>query len=235
VSSIRKRLTYANVMSTIAVFFVLAGATAYAAHHLGRRSVGAKQLKVNAVTTAKLKRNAVSRAKIKSGAVDTTKIADGTVTGADINLPATPFSRVILRMRGNSTLAVSAAAFQIYPLSPSTYVQAPEEVDSYAGALDLTFPAACTVPRSAIAYVAVDPANPLKPTLSDVVGVGQAEDTVGGDLSKRIEIGPYPGAGGRFEPGVAKTHSVFLVVEGKCKAGSGITATSGAVDVIGTR
>jgi hypothetical protein len=37
---IRKRLTYANVMSSIAVFLVLGGATALAAGQLGKNSVG---------------------------------------------------------------------------------------------------------------------------------------------------------------------------------------------------
>jgi len=219
-------------MSSIAVFLVLGGATAFAAHHLGRRSVGAKQLKSNAVTTAKLKRNAVSRAKIKKEAVDTTKIADGSVTGADINLPTTPFSRVTERMRGSSILPMSTA-LQVYPLSPSTYVQPPEEVDSYAGAVDLTFSAACAAPRSANAYVLVDPADPLKPEPGDIVASGQIGNPVEGTLSQRLEIGS--GTGGRFEPGTAKPHNVFLVVEGKCGTGGGIVASAGAVDVIGTR
>lgn len=51
---IRKRLTYANVMSSIAVFLVLGGA-AFAAIKLPKNSVGAKQLKNNAVTSAKVK------------------------------------------------------------------------------------------------------------------------------------------------------------------------------------
>ena len=59
---IRKRLTYANVMSSIAVFLVLGGA-AIAAVQLPQNSVGAKQLKKQAVTTAKLKNNAVTGAK----------------------------------------------------------------------------------------------------------------------------------------------------------------------------
>jgi len=62
---IRKRLTYANVMSSIAVFLVLGGATAFAAGHLGKNTVGTKQLKKNAVTTAKIKKHAVTGAKIK--------------------------------------------------------------------------------------------------------------------------------------------------------------------------
>jgi hypothetical protein len=52
--SVRKRLTYANVMSSIAVFLVLGGATAFAASTLGKNTVGAKQLKKGAVTLAKI-------------------------------------------------------------------------------------------------------------------------------------------------------------------------------------
>jgi hypothetical protein len=61
-------------MSSIAVFLVIGGATAFAA--LGKNTVGSKQLKKNAVTTAKIKNSAVTGAKIKNG----------TVTGAKINL-----------------------------------------------------------------------------------------------------------------------------------------------------
>lgn len=70
------KLTYANVMATIAVFLVLAGATAVAAGHLGKNSVGSKQLKKNAVTTSKIKNAAVTGAKIKAGSI----------TGNNINL-----------------------------------------------------------------------------------------------------------------------------------------------------
>ncbi|HEU5253168.1 MAG TPA: hypothetical protein VFU16_07585 [Solirubrobacterales bacterium] len=72
---IRKRLTYANVVSSIALFLVLGGATALAAG-LAKNSVGSKQIKKNAVTSAKIKNNAVTTAKIKNGAI----------TGAKVNL-----------------------------------------------------------------------------------------------------------------------------------------------------
>jgi hypothetical protein len=75
-NQIRKRLTYANVMSSIAVFLVLGGATAIAAGQLGKNTVGTKQLKKNAVTTAKVKKEAITGAKIKKG----------TITGANVNL-----------------------------------------------------------------------------------------------------------------------------------------------------
>ncbi len=74
---IRKRLTYANVMSSMAVFLVLGGATAFAA--LGKNTVGSKQLKKNAVTTAKIKNNAVTTAKIKNGAVTGAKLDESTL------------------------------------------------------------------------------------------------------------------------------------------------------------
>jgi hypothetical protein len=76
VKQIRKRLTYANVMSSLAVFLVIGGASAFAASQLGKNSVGTKQLKSNAVTTAKIKKEAVTAKKIKKG----------TITGAQINL-----------------------------------------------------------------------------------------------------------------------------------------------------
>ncbi|HET6997309.1 MAG TPA: hypothetical protein VFI03_01840 [Solirubrobacterales bacterium] len=72
---IRKRLTYANVMSSIAVFLVLGGAMAVAAS----TKIGSKQLKANAVTTGKIKKSAVTTAKIKDNAVNGTKVDEATL------------------------------------------------------------------------------------------------------------------------------------------------------------
>ncbi len=72
---IRKRLTYANVMSSIAVFLVLGGATAFAA-----TKIGSNEIKSNAITTGKIKKEAVSAGKLKSSAVVTSKLANGAVT-----------------------------------------------------------------------------------------------------------------------------------------------------------
>ena len=79
---IRKRLTYANVMSSIAVFMVLGGA-AFAATQLPKNSVGSKQLKKNAVTAAKIKKDAVTGAKVKNGSLAASDFAAG-------QLPAGP-------------------------------------------------------------------------------------------------------------------------------------------------
>lgn len=74
VKQIRKRLTYANVMSSIAVFLVLGGATAFAAS-----KIGTSQIKANAITTGKIKKNAVTTAKIKKDAVTGAKVKESTL------------------------------------------------------------------------------------------------------------------------------------------------------------
>jgi len=81
VKQIRKRVTYANVMSSIAVFLVLGGASAYAA-----KKIGSNEIKGNSITTGKLKKNAVTASKIKQNSITTAKIKNGAVTGPKINL-----------------------------------------------------------------------------------------------------------------------------------------------------
>jgi hypothetical protein len=71
----RLKLTYSNVMATIAVFIALGGVS-YAASSLSKNSVGTPQLRSGAVTGAK----------IKNGAVTTAKLANGAVTGPKLDL-----------------------------------------------------------------------------------------------------------------------------------------------------
>lgn len=76
---IRKHITFANVMSSIAVFLVLGGGAAYAA-----KKIGSNEIKGNSITTGKLKKNAVTASKIKKNSVTVAKIKNGAVTGAKI-------------------------------------------------------------------------------------------------------------------------------------------------------
>jgi hypothetical protein len=66
--SLRRRLSYANVMATFAVFMVLGGG-AYAAVTLPPGSVGKTQLREGAVTKSKIARRAVGTRKITPGSV----------------------------------------------------------------------------------------------------------------------------------------------------------------------
>jgi hypothetical protein len=238
---LRDRLTYANVVSTLALFLVLAGGAAYAAR-VAKKSVGAPQLKANAVTTAKIKANAVTNRKIKANAVGTGKIKDGAiesakiaaagVRGSDIDLDSTPFGRVTHEARGSSIAPITGSE-QIYPLSGATFTQAADETDAFYGALDVRFAATCNLPRFVSARIVLDAKDPLDPEPFEIVAAGSvSEDSGGGTLERRLELSP---TSSRFEPGAARSHTIDLVSYGNCASGSGISAVFGGVDVIGVR
>jgi hypothetical protein len=105
-------------MSSIAVFFVLGGATAFATTQLAKNSVGTGQLKRNAVTAAKIKRNAVTSTKIKKGAVTGAKIklsSLGTVPSASTAGALTGLSRKGLVQLTPTNGATEAAAREAAP------------------------------------------------------------------------------------------------------------------------
>lgn len=79
-----KRLTYANVTATIALFLAVGGASAFAVGQLPGKSVGAKQLRPGAVTADKLRKHAVTAPKIMGEAVKTGKIANFAVKEAKL-------------------------------------------------------------------------------------------------------------------------------------------------------
>lgn len=126
---VRKRLTYANVMSSLAVFLVLGGGAAVAAKTvLPKNSVGAKQIKKNAVTAAKIKKNAITTAKLKNNAVTGAKINEATLgpvpnatnaTNAINAENATNWSRykpvsLVKASHGQTPLLFSYGPFSIY-------------------------------------------------------------------------------------------------------------------------
>lgn len=72
--TISQRLSYANVVATLALFIALGGVS-WAAVKLPKNSVGSAQIKKNAITSAKIKKNAITGSKIKNNSL----------TGGDIN------------------------------------------------------------------------------------------------------------------------------------------------------
>lgn len=78
----KPRLSYANVVSTLALFLALTGTLAYAASKLPNRSVGEPQLRPGAVTAEKIRTNAVTAPKIKAEAIKQGKIANGSIVAA---------------------------------------------------------------------------------------------------------------------------------------------------------
>jgi len=80
-SALRDRLSYANVMATIAVFLALGGIS-WAAATLPRNSVGAVQLKKNAVTGSKVKDRSLTAADFRKDALPAGPKGDPGTQGA---------------------------------------------------------------------------------------------------------------------------------------------------------
>ena len=78
-SSARSKLTYANVMSTIAVFLAVGGGT-FALAVAKKNSVTSTSIRNGQVKTKDLGQNAVRTPKIADAAVTTPKVADGAIT-----------------------------------------------------------------------------------------------------------------------------------------------------------
>ena len=240
------RLTYANVVSTLALFLVLTGGAAVAAHrYLTKKSVGTPQLKANAVTTSKIKANAittrklkkiaVSTEKLKENAVNNEKILDKAVTGDKIDFETVPFARVVHRASSSTPVSLKSGELVLYPLESPGYTQKPHEDDSFLGALDVTFAATCKGQRWVEGIVLLDVSDPLSPTPFDVVAQGRVEENPGsGGVSRRVELSSAGVASPtRFEPGSPKPHKLNLIAESHCETGNGVNATFGGVDVVG--
>lgn len=131
--SVLSRMTYANVVASLALFVALGGA-GFAASQLPKNSVGTSQIKNNAVVaakikssaveSAKLKNDAVVAAKIKNGAIETAKLANDAVTGAQVKAGSLDASDI--------TGAV-AAANVANGLAKVTYKTATATVPAYSG------------------------------------------------------------------------------------------------------
>lgn len=91
---LRRNLTYANVMATLA-FFLAVGGGAYAINKAAKNSVVTKSIKNGAVTTSK----------IRQSAVDDSKVLDGSLLAADINIPSLGLlktSQIVLRQNSKT-------------------------------------------------------------------------------------------------------------------------------------
>jgi hypothetical protein len=78
-----QRLTYANVMATLALFVALGGAT-YAAVRIPRDSVGSKQIKENAVKASEQAPDSVDGGNLIDGSVSAGDLGEGSVGSGSI-------------------------------------------------------------------------------------------------------------------------------------------------------
>jgi hypothetical protein len=230
-------------MSSIAVFLVLGGATAFAAskigsHRLKANSVTTAKIKANAVTTRKIKKNAITTAKIRDEAIISEKIADGAVTGAKIDGASAPFSQITDRLRGNAALPFLAG--QVYPFANPTYTQPVGRDDQYIAGFEVNFPADCEPPRSASAQLLIDAADPANPTPYDIAGQGGVTDGGSGGVTRQINFTAAPGSFrglSSFAPKAPTSHTFSIYMQGvSCNNGTvGVAGVGAGVDVIGTK
>jgi hypothetical protein len=85
---LRRRLTFANVVSCIALFVALGGA-AFAAGKLGKNTVGTKQIKNQAVTAAKIKKGTITGTNINLAKLGTVPSASNAATANTATTAAT--------------------------------------------------------------------------------------------------------------------------------------------------
>ena len=79
---IRSRISYSNVIASLALFIALGGAAVAAGHPEQQRR--RQEIKNGAVTTKKLRKEAVTGLKIAAGSVTGSKLAGGSVTNSKI-------------------------------------------------------------------------------------------------------------------------------------------------------
>ncbi len=102
-AQIRRRLTYSNVIASLALFIALGGAAVAAG--LAKNSVGSKQLKANAVTAAKLKNGAVNSHKLAHGAVIAGKIGGNSIAAGNLQNGSVSSSKLGKASVTNSAIA----------------------------------------------------------------------------------------------------------------------------------
>jgi hypothetical protein len=210
--AVGRRLTYANVVATLALFLALSGGVVWAAGKIGAKNlkanaVTAGKIKRNAVTNAKIRGNAVTAAKIKAGAVDFTKLAPGT------NLVAGASGEPVA---ANGTAPVSVPLSGAVTFTPATGVASFLSVEARGVNLGR-----------------IDPTKECKPQVVPFVNGSRWE--AGGALTPRsfaptaaeptglVPVASATGPLGLTSPGATQTVSIQVVGDPNCTPGSTVS------------
>lgn len=142
--TLANKLSYANVVATLALFIALGGVS-WAAVKLPKNSVGSAQIKKNAITSAKIKKNAITGTKIKNGSLTGGDINAGTLgkvpsaanadNSATTNTVQTFSKRVLASASGSSSQSSVRAAATPVPLASHGQVSIYGKCYVYSGSL----------------------------------------------------------------------------------------------------
>lgn len=209
---LRPRLTYANVIATLALFLVLGGA-AYAATALPANSVGTKQLKDQAVTLTKISSSAQNALRGHNG-----KNGKNGINGQN-------GSAVVDRARTTAPVTVPSGSNTpvSIPLTHASWTQQATEVDQFVGQVTFTPPTSCS--------------NIFPASLQVKLGsqsIGSANLTA---FSQGTQTVPISFISGAFEPGTPTTRTLTAGATNACtnSPGQDFTINSLAIDVIAAR
>jgi hypothetical protein len=209
--AVRGRLTYANVVSTLALFLALSGGVVWASG-----KIGTKKLKTGAVTAGKIHRNAVTASKIQTNAVTGSKIKVGAISFAKMAAGTN-----LLISAASPPIPVSTAGSVNVPLGgATTFTPAPGTVDLLSvevrGNLQRVGAEACTV--TVVPFVN-----------SSAWEFGQGSLTVSAFAPTQEEpTGVVPAAAatgpvGLLNPGVTETIGAKVSGDPDCTAASTVT------------
>jgi hypothetical protein len=144
--AVLRRLTYANVIATMALFLALGGGAVGAANKKVHTKIGTGKLKPNAVTAGKIKANAVTASKIRENAVTNAKIREGAVNFGKLAAG----TNVVASATSSGTAVNGASATGVSFPSPLTFTPAAGvvnllSVEARASNLSRSGPETCRV------------------------------------------------------------------------------------------
>jgi hypothetical protein len=209
--AVRRHLTYANVIASLALFLALSGGVVWAAGKVrgGRlkpNSVSAGKIKRNAVTATKIRLNAVIATKIRPGAVDFSKLAAGT--------------NLLAGASGGPVPAAGSAPIAVPLSSPVTFTPS-------AGTLDLL---SVEARGTNLARVGAEPCEPkVVPFVNGSAWQGGAPLTLSAfppTAGEPTGVRPLAGSAGPIglgSPGVSQTVSVQVIGDPGCSAAATIS------------
>ncbi len=129
----RPRLTYANVVSTLALFLVLSGGAAYAAGKIRSGDIAAGAVRTSdvykrAITSGKLALGAVHSNQIANASVGAKQLGPAAVTPGNLQFP------VFLAANPTGGSAPVTNGPDPYPLNGATWTQSPGQIQVVFGA-----------------------------------------------------------------------------------------------------
>jgi hypothetical protein len=83
-SHLKRGMSYANIVATLALFLAISGGVVYAAGTLGKNSVKSSNITAHAVKSRDLAKNAVKAGNLAANAVTTAKVKKQAITGGKV-------------------------------------------------------------------------------------------------------------------------------------------------------